>query len=313
MIKIGVMGNSSTGKTTLVKALADGFCFRGMSVQTISDIARQLVPDPSELDGNLMLRWKLLEDQEEMEASAVKTGLEVILCDHTKMDWWLYHEHDRRVKGELSLNPPKDLVEDYDYVLYCPPIFSYKQDNYREKALHYSMQELYLQAFRTLCDEPSFIVMSEKSVSERTKKVFEMLEKPPCSQWSVWIGNEIEGHSDLGEKTLFIRRDFGGSDFDLLDQVDRVWFCKEYKDYNVIKAVRALGKKVCVEVVPGGIENALPDDIHENATLYLKMNVKGLKNGDHICVGKPFEEESFMIGSGTKVTKDQYLADRKIK
>jgi hypothetical protein len=158
------------------------------------------------------------------------------------------------------------------------------------------------------------------------------MNKPPCSEWKIWKGPEIEGTEGVGIATLFIRSlsDFEGltpeSDFSLFAQKSgckRVWFCKEFylsepTDTNgkfiAWKLIEAIGQhfeEMCLEVEPQSIQ-CVPKSIRAKARIYVKVNVE-LKPGDFICVGPAFNDESFKIGTGAKVTPEQYLQDIKIK
>lgn len=142
-------------------------------------------------------------------------------------------------------------------------------------------------------------------------------QTPPCADWKVWVGCEVEGSSGLGEKTLFIRQLTVANplttDFSFLTKggtISRVWFCKEFTDWRTLRAIRRLFSETCVEVTPKTIEN-VPKDIRNECRLYLKVNVS-LKKGDYVCVGPPFSDESFEMGTGHSVKETDYLKDQKL-
>lgn len=146
---------------------------------------------------------------------------------------------------------------------------------------------------------------------------------PECSKWSIWIGKEVEGSSDIGVETLFIRSlsttvDEFERQADALipamtrrGEITRVWFCKEFTDWKLLRAIAKHFKTVCMEVSIKQYGN-LPRDFQTDFTIYLKVNLL-MKAGDHICVGPPFQDEAFKIGTGVKVTPQQYSNDRKIR
>jgi len=129
----------------------------------------------------------------------------------------------------------------------------------------------------------------------------------------VWEGPEIEGHVDLGDKTLFVRYDFFPrdrvEDMELLTKYKRIWFCSEYIDFETINyCADRLGMNVCYEINPLYKRSI----ISENVRCYLKISFD-LKDGDHICVGPAYNDESFMIGEGKKVNVDEYAVDVRIR
>jgi len=142
---------------------------------------------------------------------------------------------------------------------------------------------------------------------------------PPCAEWRIWKGQEIEGTQGIGEWTLFIR---SLEDFPNLAPEDcfifkeksgctRVWFCKEYTLWPMIRAIGEYFDKVCIEVEPKCYDS-IPKDLRRKATIYLKVKTP-LKDGDFVCVGPAFSDESFEIGTGAKVTPEAYLKDKRIK
>jgi len=129
--------------------------------------------------------------------------------------------------------------------------------------------------------------------------------KPECHDWGIWEGNEIEGTTDMGVITLFVRR---GDPSKYWDEYQRLWFCKEYQDYDMLLKAKNLGKIVALEVTPETLL-VLPREVRLSVQLYLKIDA-GLKIGDHVCVGTAFKDQAFMIGEGAKVEPWQYSGDR---
>ena len=136
---------------------------------------------------------------------------------------------------------------------------------------------------------------------------------PACADWAIWTGREVEGPVDRGEPTVFIR-EYNvpvSNDHSILTnkgKIRRVWFCKEFTNWPLLQAVALEFDRVCVEVEPKNYGN-LPMNIRRTARIYLKVAVP-LKDGDIVCVGRPFYDESFAMGCGQKVTKEDYSQDR---
>lgn len=139
------------------------------------------------------------------------------------------------------------------------------------------------------------------------------LPKPPCATWKIWVGAEVEGTEFLGMRTLFIR-DMGNYSLKELWRLvptRRIWFCREFQNFDVIREALLLYNQgqVCVEYVYG--ETLLPSDIWCSARIYAKLPFC-LKPGDFICHGVPFNDEAFRVGEGKQVSAEDYAGDTKI-
>lgn len=147
--------------------------------------------------------------------------------------------------------------------------------------------------------------------------------KPPCANWNVWKGAEVEGVSELGAATLFIRRpspDLGTVFWQHSKGCKRVWLCKEYLKTRAkdelkadIAALRKYGMTVAVEIMLEDVwkySYLAPTE----AVVYVKIpNADWLRKGDHVCIGPAFSDEAFCIGSGASVTPDAYAKDIQIQ
>lgn len=141
---------------------------------------------------------------------------------------------------------------------------------------------------------------------------------PDCSKWHVWKGPEVEGHSKKGVQTLFIRsldkfpRISPSDDLSFLrknSNCTRVWFCKEFTNWSLLKAIGKHFDEVCIEVEPKCLL-AIPQKLRESCRIYLKVVLPvQLKQGDHVCVGLPFADEAFEIGTGASVNPTDYQND----
>ena len=145
---------------------------------------------------------------------------------------------------------------------------------------------------------------------------------PPCAFWKIWRGQEIEGKQGVGQETLFIREFFPNvKSMDITPAIlakmnrnghtKRVWFCKEFTDWEMIRELAKGFEVVCLEVNHRTF-NTVPWDVRRLCVLYYKVKAKGLKRGDHICAGEPFRDEAFVVGEGVKVTTSEYMKDIKI-
>ena len=146
-----------------------------------------------------------------------------------------------------------------------------------------------------------------------------MSDLPPCREWAIWVGKEVEGTTNVGVTTLFIRSlegfhiDPETSDLSFFRKktgASRVWFCREFVDWKLLKRIAKEFDEVCIEVEPKCFEN-IPLALRDKAIIYLKVDTP-LKPGDFVCVGPAFHDESFKIGSGSKVKPQDYLQDKRI-
>jgi hypothetical protein len=135
--------------------------------------------------------------------------------------------------------------------------------------------------------------------------------KPPCAEWSIWEGPEVEGESnapDLGARTLFVRRATADVLLPLFALYNRVWFCVEFEDWDVVYVALNKGLKVCVEVDACTWPD-MPDNIKQQAKIYYKVRAE-LKEGDVVSAGASFSEEHWAVGSGARNVVQDYTKDR---
>ena len=131
--------------------------------------------------------------------------------------------------------------------------------------------------------------------------------KPPCADWGLWHGPEVEGEIARGVQTLFVRRGDEMTIRYVAAGFERVWFCHEYDDWEVVRFLVDEGKSVCLET---NFETwpFVPDDIKKRARIYFKTGLV-LKTGDHLAVGEAFSEEQFCVGTGVVSSTNDYLED----
>jgi hypothetical protein len=141
------------------------------------------------------------------------------------------------------------------------------------------------------------------------------VDTPPCSKWLIWTGGEVEGTQDRDVFTLFIRgfsEDVTAYSVSIAAKaagVERIWFCKEFRNWDVVREFCYRFKTVCIELELG---QALPpgDMLYfPNLRIYYKVPSPGLRPGDQLCFGRPFHDEAFEIGKGISVTPDNYKED----
>lgn len=142
---------------------------------------------------------------------------------------------------------------------------------------------------------------------------------PASANWKVWKGVEIEGQLDLGVPTLFVRSHFNPlaspADMHILGEFNRVWFCKEFRNWDTIEFVALTPRRVCVEVMYHDFDD-LPAVVRDRCVIYLVLP-RDLKSIDHVKIGTPYEEVILMTGGlvrpGWKVETAKYHGDEVIK
>lgn len=141
---------------------------------------------------------------------------------------------------------------------------------------------------------------------------------PPCSQWNIWEGEEIEGFTDLNVTTLFIRNATRSEIKKYSKSHNRIWLTNEYQKLSKknIEFLLSLQKHICIDLT---LEKYLKlkkkerTDILDNFQVYVRINDLKLKSRDHIKIGDLFYEESFLVGSGKTVDTNLYHNDKFIK
>lgn len=138
--------------------------------------------------------------------------------------------------------------------------------------------------------------------------------KPPCANWRLWSGEEIEGFS-RGTPTLFLRSlppSFRNHPRDLTfnGEFRRIWVCKEFREWEYVRLLFDIFDEVVIETTPAMLP-LMPIDVFNKARLYLKVDLGDawLKPQDVVCVGPAFADEAFQIGTGVKVSPGEYHED----
>lgn len=142
-------------------------------------------------------------------------------------------------------------------------------------------------------------------------------ENPPCANWKIWTGPEVEGHTDLGKKTLFVRE---GLHFPLyMDAtISRVWFCKEILDLlfageglALLTSLKRVRPEVAFafEIPLVDIDMYLP--LRKFGKFYVKFDLGGyISPGDTLCFGQPYMDRFVLVEhTTTKVNHEDYSKD----
>lgn len=140
---------------------------------------------------------------------------------------------------------------------------------------------------------------------------------PPCSEWRLWEGIEIEGFTDMGVTTLFIR-DATKEELDVfIPQYERIFvgsgFVKAGISPEFMQYLKSFGKKLCFEIHFEDyvkLHNEGRTDIIGEHQVYLQINNFALKEGDHVKIGDFFKEEIFLSGTGMRTPFEAYFGDK---
>jgi len=141
---------------------------------------------------------------------------------------------------------------------------------------------------------------------------------PPCSKWNIWEGDEIEGFTDIGIETLFIRDANKKEIKKYSKSYSRIWLTNEYQKISKknVKFLLSLQKHICIDLTLDKylkLKRKERTDILDNFQIYIRINDLKLKPRDHIKIGDLFYEESFLVGSGKIVNTNLYHNDKFIK
>lgn len=167
------------------------------------------------------------------------------------------------------------------------------------------------------------------------------MNEPPCAEFKVWVGLEIEGSTGLGSPTVFVRSMDGYPESlvinpvelsDYLDEhaqrfyhdhvihlrkglVPRIWFCKEFRDWGFIESCVESYETVCIEFTAEEyIRGAEPPTayLRERTRPYIKLGKPSsyfVRRGSHFFFGERFSEESCMLKGKEDVAPKNYEAD----
>jgi hypothetical protein len=150
-------------------------------------------------------------------------------------------------------------------------------------------------------------------------------KNPPCSQWNVWIGDEVEGTISLGVKTIFVR-DLKHSSLEKLKQqfpgINRIWFCDEFRDWVEVEKALNLYESVCVTFEVSKMSYLdfckIPKTILKRVKVYWRSTFPvwvidfAVNNGSQICLGEPYELLTFSAPYGRRVYGEDYGKDVKV-
>lgn len=147
-------------------------------------------------------------------------------------------------------------------------------------------------------------------------------KKPPCAKWNMWLGPEIEGTANIGERTLFVRIELIThqqiSKVCKKHGVSRIWFCYEFMLNSTPRACNRMFKALLKQGYSLAFEvpvDFAPDwaYLSRYGARYFKLEVD-IQRGDHVCVGPAFADEAFALGvnSGAKVSPKEYLKDEEV-
>ena len=117
------------------------------------------------------------------------------------------------------------------------------------------------------------------------------------NKMGIEYSDNIDGYIGVGMPTILISHLNGRALADILEEspwIERVLFCKEFTDWEVVRSAFPLFDHVCIEAVLG---RSYPADIVEKAEFHWSINVPLAKPGDYIRVGN----EAFIVGEGNQI------------
>lgn len=149
------------------------------------------------------------------------------------------------------------------------------------------------------------------------------METPPCKKWAVWLGDEIEGFHDLGEKTIFVRDWESYVSLSDLDKrkAERIWLCAECIERMIDGEMLSLQinklcihyRKVCLDLpiaLALRISNILLSK--PRVRCYIRLGDLALDSEDSISFGLPYNETYIATDKMRTTTVKDYNEDIKI-
>lgn len=135
--KIAVTGTHGTGKTTLAFQLAVEYKKMGHNVKIVQEVARSC-PFPLNKDMTKDTALWIYHAHMVKELEAARTH-DVVICDRTFYDSFVYAKCNRIDLGELPWNLKLDLGNHYDQIFFVQPDMAIKEDGVR--SVDYDFQQ----------------------------------------------------------------------------------------------------------------------------------------------------------------------------
>jgi nicotinamide riboside kinase len=144
LVKVTFVGAHGTGKTTLVKALAERINSSGIKCSITPEVPRIICETAGDAtyfrrgNNSLSKQILLLVGQPIYEVAAAADGAAVLLCDRAILDHWAYTRHlfMKELEDEHALSPLNNLIakhcQSYDFIFYVPIEFAPFDDGTRE-------------------------------------------------------------------------------------------------------------------------------------------------------------------------------------
>lgn len=172
-MKIGFIGNSSTGKTTCSMSLFLHLKKVGHNVFHYGDTGRDLAFSPELMDKSIEASLNVMFKQFQKETELlVKYPQCTLIAERSVFDWYLYYlrmqSTNDSYKFSFNIN---EYVKSYDILFYLDDNLPYEQDGIRPKTnkLHNEMKDIYKLFFNT--HKEKLVLINDLTIPERIKKV----------------------------------------------------------------------------------------------------------------------------------------------
>jgi len=189
LLRIGIVGTHSTGKTTLARCLVEKLNNEGQRVLLIKEQVRSVAADLSIQNVEEVARrgpkwfslfqWEILRRQINSEQYAVKNGYSFV-SDRTTLDNLAYYmlgnsgdsKAVRKMYEGIAL---KNMKRGYDLILYLPPVIPLEGDGFRQTDEEF--RDKIDRAIRRLIALHGIDCYTVKSIAlnERVKEVLEAI------------------------------------------------------------------------------------------------------------------------------------------
>lgn len=131
MMKIGIIGTASAGKTTLCYELLYKLKMAKVKADGVLQSDCRIPFERSLLDTEPLAQWWIIANQIQLEAEMqLRKGIDILICDRTPFDLNMYFVHLLKGREALSKCVEQWMCETFDIVILLRPL-TYEQSPVR--------------------------------------------------------------------------------------------------------------------------------------------------------------------------------------
>lgn len=130
-IKVGLIGTSCAGKTTMAYEILSALKRRGINADGVLQLDRRFSFQRELLETDELAQWSFIANQVKAEADmALRPGTDVLICDRSPLDFYAYYVWQYGDNAHLR-NFVSDWISRTYKKLYLLPALPYKDDGAR--------------------------------------------------------------------------------------------------------------------------------------------------------------------------------------